>query len=384
MPAAALTTEIIAGVNSLLWDYAQADEQDYFLIAYTLDSREPASWLAAVLKSRGSTPQLVPMRPLTDPKFEERLLAALPEPGQLRGTLVIFTLERDTMSHFRPLLDTLMRFGGDRCKVIRIISASAEFFTKSLNLAPEALSARNASLLNRLDKLKSMRVTSAGGTDLQITVDSSRYDWISNRGVLRPGGFLILPAGEIATYPVQIDGVLVADGAINCNFITDLDMMLGERPVTVQIENGKAVSFSCPDDGMAEFVRTGFDMKYGRNVGELGFGTNSGINGFIAHNSHVNERHPGVHIGFGQHNQDHTRVPYVADIHMDLITNGAKIVIEGEPDVIDLSDLAVSGVDHPKSVRDEDIVGDCCGFNYVDVLGGKVAVESCSTGPRSE
>jgi hypothetical protein len=382
--AAKLTPEIITGVNALLWDYAQADEQDRFLIAYTLDSRDPAAWITAVLKSRGITPELVPMRPLVDPKFEERLHAALPDPDHLRGKLIIFTLERDTMSHFRPLLETLARFGAYKCKVIRIISAAAEFFTQSLNLTPEVLSARNASLLDRLDGSKSMMVRSAGGTDLRITVDSSRYDWISNRGAWRPGGFLILPAGEIATYPAQIDGVLVADGAINCNFISDLNMMLGNHPITVEIENGKAVDFSCPDDEIAEFIRTGFAMKFGQNVGELGFGTNSGIDRFIPQNSHVNERHPGVHIGFGQHNQNHARVPYVADIHMDLITNGATIAIDGDPDVIDLDNLVVSGVSHPQSVRDEDIVGDCCGFNYVDVLGDMMSAEACGAGAGPE
>jgi len=384
MNATKLTAEIITGVNSLLWDYAQAEAQDTFIIAYTLDSRDPAAWVAAVLRSRDITPALVPMRPLVDPNFEERLQATLPDPDHLRGKLIILTLERDTMSHFRPLLETLVQFGAYKCKVIRIISAAAEFFTESLNLTPAALSARNASLLDRLDGSKSMSVQSASGTDLRITVDSSSYDWISNRGAWRPGGFMILPAGEIATYPAQIDGVLVADGAINCNFISDLNMMLGSHPITVEIENGKAVNFSCRDEETARFIRTGFGMKFGRNVGELGFGTNSGIGSFIPQNSHVNERHPGVHIGFGQHNQSQSRVPYLADIHMDLITNGATIAIDGDPDVIDLDNLVISGAQHPQSVRDEDIVGDCCGFKYTDVLGDMIPAEACSasTGPE--
>jgi hypothetical protein len=367
MCAALVTPEIMAGVNTLLTDYAQAEPQDTYVVAYTLDSRESAAWLAAGLKARGNEPALLPMRPLVDDGFHDRLLRALPDPAAMPGKLIIFTLERDTMSHFQPLVETLQRFGPARCKILRVISASAEFFTRSMNLTPETLTARNASLLARLNGVRSMEVRTAGGTDLRIKVDSGKYDWISNRGVWRPGGFTILPAGEIATYPAEINGVLVADGAINCNMISELDMRLGDNPLTVEIENNQAVNFSCAKDEIAEFVRAGFAMEFGRNVGELGFGTNAGVGDFIPHNSHINERHPGVHIGFGQHNQTQATVPYLADIHMDLITNGATIAVDGEPEIIDLEALVITGAEHPKMIRDEDVVGDCCGFKYTDV-----------------
>lgn len=377
MCATRVTSEIMAGVNTLLSDYAQAESQDTYIIAYTLDSRESAAWIAAGLKSRGNEPSLVPMRPLVDDGFYNRLHKVLPDPEVMPGRLIIFTLERDTMSHFQPFVEILQRFGPTQCKILRVISASTEFFTRSLNLTPETLSARNASLLARINGSKSMVVRSAGGTDLRINVDSEKYDWISNRGAWRPGGFMILPAGEIATYPAEIDGVLVADGAINCNMISELDMRLGDNPLTVEIENGKAVNFSCRKDEIAEFVRAGFAMEFGRNVGELGFGTNSGVGNFIPHNSHINERHPGVHIGFGQHNQTQATVPYLADIHMDLITNGATIAIDGDPDIIDLEDLVITGAEHPKTIRDEDVVGDCCGFKYTDVQAA-----TCTIGAR--
>jgi len=377
MCASRVTSEIMTGVNTLLSDYAQAEQQDTYLIAYTLDSRDSAAWITAGLKARGSDPALIPMRPVVDDGFYDRLHAALPDPDAMPGKLIIFTLERDSMSHFQPLVETLQRFGPNRCKILRIISASEEFFTRSLNLTPDALSARNASLLARLDGSKSLEVKSAGGTDLMIKVDSARYDWISNRGIWRPGGFTILPAGEIATYPAEINGVLVADGAINCNMFSDLDMRLGDNPLTVEIENNQAVNFSCSKDVIAEFVRAGFAMEFGRNVGELGFGTNAGVGDFIPHNSHINERHPGVHIGFGQHNQTQATVPYLADIHMDLITNGATIAIDGDRDIINLEDLVITDAAHPKTIRDEDVVGDCCGFKYTDVQAA-----TCTTTAR--
>lgn len=355
--------EIFQGVDVLLSAYVDLIADDTVIVVYALDSRDAAAWIAAGVKARGITPQLVAMRPLVDDGFEARLRAALPNVSDLAGRLVIFTLEKETMSHFDPLARVLEEYGGETCQILRIISASPEFFTHGVRLTPDELTRRNATLLQRLYGTKSIRIQSEGGTDLQVTLDSSKYDWISNRGVWRKGGFTILPAGEIATYPASIDGVLVADGAVNCNVISRLDMRLADAPLTVEIEAGRAVNFSCQNPKIHELVSLCFTREFGRNVGELGFGTNVGISGFLRENSHLNERRPGVHIGFGQHNQQPSRVGYVEDIHLDLIADGATITIDGESDVIDLCDLAVTCAVHP-DVRDEDITGDCCGFGF--------------------
>ncbi|WP_144386668.1 hypothetical protein [Streptomyces sp. SAJ15] len=356
--------EVRAGVDSLLDRYVGISDRDHCVVAFSPDSREAAAWLVAGLKQRNLSTQLIGMRPLVDYEFAQRLNSAVAAADPLTGRLVIFTLERDTMSHFSPLLDVLQRFGGDRCMVVRVISASREFFEKALNLGPDELSARNAALLTRLTKARSIRVRTRGGTDLRIRLDSDRFDWISNRGVWRPGGFTILPAGEIATYPARIDGRLVADGALNCNVITRIDTRLAAHPLTVDIADGRATGFECADDDIRELVELCFKQPHGTRVGELGFGTNAGIDQFISANSHINERRVGVHIGFGQHNQDRSVVGYEEKVHLDLITDGAEIYIDDESSPVDLADIPLTGDAHPELVRDEDITGDCCGFGY--------------------
>lgn len=359
-----MTVSVIQGVQVLLSEYAAIRPGDHCVITYTPDSREPAAWVAVGLKTRGITPKMVMMRPLVDEEFAERLKAVLPEPEQVAGRLVIFTLEKDTMSHFEPLKWVLERFGNEKCQILRVISASSEFFTEAMNLSPRELTGLNSSLLFQLNGQHSLHVSTEGGTDLRIEVDEQRFDWISNRGVWRPGGFTILPAGEIATFPVTVDGTLVADGAINCNIISRLDMRLAAAPLTVEIEGGKAVSFHSANPEIKELVGLCFARPHGMNIGELGFGTNSGISRFIPHNSHINERRCGLHLGFGQHNQPRSRVNYQTDIHLDLITNGAVVEVLGEDRTIDLNAVVPSDQPHPKSTRDEDIVEDCCGFGY--------------------
>ncbi|MGW6917008.1 hypothetical protein ACWGB8_24740 [Kitasatospora sp. NPDC054939] len=352
------------GVDALLDRYAGLSDRDHCIVVFSPDSREAAAWLVAGLKQRNIGTQVIGMRPLVDYGFAARLKAAVPDPESFTGRLVIFTLERDTMSHFSPLLHTMQQFGSDRCMVVRIISASREFFEQALNLGPDELSARNAELLTRLTEARSIRVRSRSGTDLRIGLDAARYDWISNRGVWRPGGFTILPAGEIATYPASIDGRLVADGALNCNVITRIDTRLAAHPLTVDIADGRATGFSGGDDDVRELVELCFKQPHGTRVGELGFGTNTGIDRFIPANSHINERRVGVHIGFGQHNQDRAVVDYEEKVHLDLITDGAEIYLDDDPEPVDLANLRLTGAEHPVLVRDEDITGDCCGFGY--------------------
>jgi hypothetical protein len=356
--------EVRDGVDSLLDRYVGVSTRDHCVVAFSPDSREAAAWLVAGLKQRKISAQIVGMRPLVDYEFARRLNSAVPQVGSFTGRLVIFTLERDTMSHFSPLRDMLQRFGDDRCMVVRIISASREFFEKALNLGPDELSARNAALLTRLTKARSVRIRTRGGTDLRIRLDSDRFDWISNRGVWRPGGFTILPAGEIATYPARIDGRLVADGALNCNVITRMDTRLTVHPLTVDIVDGRATGYTCADDDVRQLAELCFKQPHGTRVGELGFGTNSGIDQFIPANSHINERRVGVHIGFGQHNQDRSVVDYEEKVHLDLITDGAELFVDEESEPIDLDNIKLTGDEHPKLVRDEDITGDCCGFGY--------------------
>ncbi|WP_248965876.1 hypothetical protein [Sphaerisporangium perillae] len=365
------------GIKVLLDDYVLIEKSDTFVIAYTPDSREPAAWIALALRQRGFEAQIVAMRPLTDAGFRERLEQALPDTAGLPGRLVVLTLERDTMSHFNVFENVLHTYGPDRTMIVRIISASQEFFTKSLNVTPTELSALNASLLHRIQPAKRIRVKSPGGTDLTIEIDSEKFQWVSNRGMWRPGGFTILPAGEIATYPARVDGVLVADGAFNANVITPLNAKLMDHPARVTIENSTAVDLTCADPALEEMFRLCLDSPYGRNVGELGLGTNHGIDAFIPANSHINERRCGVHLGFGQHNQSLSRVPYVADVHLDLITNGALVWVDDDPEPIDLNHVVPSGVPHPIDALDEDITGDCCGLGYGELRGLGLADEAC-------
>lgn len=362
-----LTDMAWQGVSSLLDDYANVQPEDTVIVAYTSDSRLYAAWVMVALQGRGISARQMWMGRLHDNGFVDRLSALLPGPDMDEGRLVIIALERSTMSHMQALREMLARYQPHQCVVIRAISACEELFATALRAKPSELSARNTALLEQLMPAESLRVETDAGTQLTISVDSDQYRWISNRGVWRPGSVVILPAGEVATYPASVDGVLVADYAFNLNTATELDTRLESYPVTVTVENGSAVDYRCEDPEVTKLLERFFAMPNAHQVGELGFGTNFQVGQAIAMNSHINERRPGVHLGFGQHNQHKSVVGYRCELHLDLIARGGRVWVDDNPVPLVLDDIAPSANPHPANFRDEDIDGsedldsDCCG-----------------------
>lgn len=356
------------GIQRLLDDYAEIEPGDRVVLAYSADSRTSAAWVGLALEQRGIEAAFVPMRPLKDDGFRARLAAAAPLLPDRPGKAVVLTFERDTMSHHGEIRAHFADFDPDAYRVIRAINAGHALFAVGLALGPQTLSALNTTLLSRLRAASRLRIRTEAGTDLQVTLDSARFQFISNRGVAQPRQFVILPAGEVATYPAAISGTLVADFALNVNMLYEHDVRLHAHPVTVEIRDGMLESFTCEDPTMRAFLDRSFARENSRRVGELGFGSNAAVTEAVPENSHLNERVPGVHLGFGQHNQTNDATGYACDIHVDLCAKGGSIWFDDDPEPLDLERVEPSLDPHPEFARDEDVfseeiqVEDCCGL----------------------
>jgi hypothetical protein len=155
----------------------------------------------------------------------------------------------------------------------------------------------------------------------------------------------------------------VADGAIHCNVITRFDTRLLDSPITVVIKDGVVQDFHVRNRTVKDLLDSCFSRKNGRRVGELRFGTNRCVTSFVRSNSHVNERFPGLHLGFGQHSQPPDLVEYEEEVHLDLISQGSEIHFDDGSDCLSLASFPSLDIPHP-SVREDDITGDCCSFGY--------------------
>jgi leucyl aminopeptidase (aminopeptidase T) len=128
------------------------------------------------------------------------------------------------------------------------------------------------------------------------------------------------------------------------------------EPVTITIENRRVVGCYGGNRVFVDFLNSCFeDIENFRNVGELGFGTNWGIDAPIALNSHINERVPGVHLGFGDHNQNQAVAGYACPVHIDLIARGGRIWFDDDPVPLDLQAIVPSSRPHPTRFRDDDL-----------------------------
>lgn len=365
-----LDAQTWAGVSSLLDKYAKLQIDDFVIIAFTPDALEPAAWLSAALSIRGVHFCRIAMQPLRDRMFGKAISDAILQGSRHSGNIILFTLERETMSHDNEIREALCLIPDNKCKVFRAISTCNRLFSHALQMSPEDISSANTALLEQIMDATDIRVTTKSGSDLKISIDSSKYKWISNRGHWRPGKFVILPAGEVATYPNKIDGVLVADFAFNVNAMTSENAALQGNPVEIFIDDGIVTHYNCRDKFITNFLDQCFFKYCAKHVGELGFGTNYAIKEPISLNSHINERHPGVHIGFGQHNQG-SSVGYRCNVHLDLIADGGELFIDQSGNMIDLTVPMSSTASHPDNYRDEDVfapdfddidVDDCCGI----------------------
>lgn len=341
------------GINRFFDDYVGLCQGDGVIVCVERASAHVAAWLASALDTRAQPHRQYVFDKPNDDAFTEHLdgfFAELRGKHQVRRVVVV-VCEANKLSFSGPLC----RLVDQHAVVVRrLIGFSPELFEQAFNVTPEELRQINASLLTRLMAIDSVRITSAVGTDLEVTFDHSRYKWVSNHGIPGQGELVVLPAGEINTFPAAISGVFVTGGALNFNYRLPFDARLDEYPITFEIDGGEVCHYSCDDSLVEAFLASVFSRPHARKVGELGLGTNIGIDSWVHLNSHINERHAGVHLGFGEHGQPGV-VEYEASVHLDAISSGEVLALgDGGPD-IQMSELKPEATAHPSGTHCEDL-----------------------------
>ncbi|MDE0803000.1 MAG: aminopeptidase [Acidimicrobiales bacterium] len=216
---------------------------------------------------------------------------------------------------------------GVRCRVLRMFGTSTALVANGLRMDQTTMARLNANVLETMRSSSVINVTSSSGTDLTIR-PLANGTWASSCGHFDGRRPAVLPPGEVNTYTPHVDGVLVADGAVNTSFGFPGSAVLDERPIHVTIANGVVVDAACSDRIVSMVLRDFFEVPNADRVGEVGFGTNIGLRAFIPKLCHLNERWPGIHLGLGSPTQ---LVDWSCPLHLDLIPADVQIVADGQP-----------------------------------------------------
>jgi leucyl aminopeptidase (aminopeptidase T) len=169
-------------------------------------------------------------------------------------------------------------------------------------------------------------VTGDMGTDL-VARFTSAHRWIGGNAIYRePGQWGNLPAGEVATSPLTVDGV-IATKVIGEQF--GRYGMLDE-PARFTISDGQVVGVDAPSPaGLEDELLAYLDgSPCSRRVGEFAIGCNTALEHLIGELLQ-DEKFPGVHIAFGDPYPRETGADWSCPTHVDVVASGCTITVDG-------------------------------------------------------
>lgn len=181
----------------------------------------------------------------------------------------------------------------------------------------------NDRLEEQLRNIKEIRITTEQGTDLILSTQGKQWVKEDKRAIVY-GDWQNLPIGEVYTVPTNANGTLILNGIIGGYEHYGL---CKKSPITFKIDNGQITDISSRkkiDELKKELLNT---PNSGR-IAELGFGTNFGIKKLIP-NILLAEKHPGVHIAFGDPAIDAEK-EYQAPNHTDMVLLNPTVYADGK------------------------------------------------------
>lgn len=214
-------------------------------------------------------------------------------------------------------------------KILRVFDFSPELFEQAFQQTQFELDSLNKLIINAASNTSTVRVVSDAGTNLSIELQDG-HEWTNSCGRFNGNFPGVVPPGEVNTFSSAINGVLVCDGAINCSIGFPGSVLQHETPLTLTIVDGQVVEYQSDSHLLSLFLKSWASIENSLRVGEVGFGTNLGSNKFVNFCSHLNERHPGLHLGLGTPTQSAKSLDWTCHAHLDVIPASTSIYFDDE------------------------------------------------------
>ncbi len=166
--------------------------------------------------------------------------------------------------------------------------------------------------------------TTTSGTELEIGMEPSA-DVVVASGVLHGPGWTNLPGGEVYGVPSRVEGTLVPDGGLWLPEGTELPLAFRMQIV---FERGEVVRLDGASEPCARLEAALQASNGGRRVGQVGFGTNTGVVapiGALLQDLKL----PGFHLSLGHTCPEVTHASWDSDVEIPLLTRRASVTIDG-------------------------------------------------------
>lgn len=191
--------------------------------------------------------------------FGDRPLPAVPGPvlEALDDCTVCWVAVRSVASAERSELATVRRpiaLHSERIKHINMPGLTYEVLESAFQQDPEPVWELSRRVFDAVAKAREISVRGDNGTDAVFRF-SERLRWVNLDGDFRerfvPKGSNNLPGAEVYTCPAAADGVYVVDGVLGDHF-SERHGLIAERPVTMELEDGRVRRVSCRDAALVE------------------------------------------------------------------------------------------------------------------------------------
>lgn len=177
---------------------------------------------------------------------------------------------------------------------------------------------------NAVKGARTIIVSTTDGTRLVFTL-SPRIKWAQDKGIVSKNYWGNLPAGEIFTAPLKVNGKVVINGFM------DTFGTLQKNPITFLVREGRVVkeSVQCKNSFVRKkFMKLITNDKNASRIGELGLGTNAGIKGSSG-NILSEEKKLGVHVALGDPIPEDTRARWESGVHTDFVLRKPTVQVGG-------------------------------------------------------
>lgn len=257
----------IAAARAVIHDCLAVGDGERLLVVYEDGHEDFAAALVMAADERRADVDAVkvgvPLLPNLVEKLERRLdqsdvsvlVSSVSFPRDVRRVLTEHAIGRRRHAHMLGVSDPILR--------------------QSLRADYRAVHDLGERLARALEGTYEIKVESPAGTDLRARRDPG-CRWYNQGGLQHAPGWTNLPAGEVVTTPLAVDGAFVCDGGVWLTDGATIDR-LEARKITLRFEHGSLVDVEGPVAARAAILADVDGRPDGRRVGQIAFGTNVGV-----------------------------------------------------------------------------------------------------------